>query len=566
MPGPLPLPRARLAALDGAQVRLLDGPFQRQTGQARDFYLNQLASDDILHGFRKQAGLDAPGKALGGWCSGTSAVVFGQWLSGLARLGRALGDQALLDKGALLAREWGRCLPTIGFGHYDYDKYVGGLVDLIAYGGVQEAAPLLAQLTRRAEERLGRDRLPASDEDSQGGYFNGQLEWYTLTENLYRAWLATGDERYRRFGEVWRYPHYWDMFTGKKPCEPWGYHGYSHCNALSSLALAYAVEGAADQLQGLIAGHDFFVKTQCYATGGYGPGEKLMRPDGELGRSLVEEPNVKWLKHQVGRSFETPCGSWAVFKLCSYLMQLTGEARYGDWLERILYNGLGASLPVCDDGRTFYYADYRLMGGSKVWHGSPLPCCSGTYIQCVGELPSVIAYQRPEGLDLNLYLPSEIRWQQDGVALRATVATRYPDEGRVAITLHLPKPVATSLRLRVPAWAAGMRASIGGANVPCPPGDWAVIARTWRDGEVVEVDIPLAPRAEAIDAQHPKRVAVLSGPLVLVRKHETLRLAPGALAAARPADLRLSVPSSSSFVPFWRVGFAEPYQMYLDLE
>ena len=39
------------------------------------------SDDDILCGFRKDAGLPAPGKTLGGWCARDSSTVFGQWLS-----------------------------------------------------------------------------------------------------------------------------------------------------------------------------------------------------------------------------------------------------------------------------------------------------------------------------------------------------------------------------------------------------------------------------------------------------------------------------------------------------
>ena len=61
-----------------------------------------------------------------------------------------------------------------------------------------------------------------------------------------------------------------------------------------------------------------------------------MPPDGSLGESLAATI----------RSFETPCGYWAAFKLARYLMKFTGEARYGDWMERLVYNGVGAALPM----------------------------------------------------------------------------------------------------------------------------------------------------------------------------------------------------------------------------
>ena len=85
-------PRLETFDLDG--VTLLPGRLRDQVERARQVYLG-LPDDDVLHGFRRQAGLPAPGTGMRGWCAETSAVIFGQLLSGTARLGRALGDPEL---------------------------------------------------------------------------------------------------------------------------------------------------------------------------------------------------------------------------------------------------------------------------------------------------------------------------------------------------------------------------------------------------------------------------------------------------------------------------------------
>ena len=119
-----------------------------------------------------------------------------------------------------------------------------------------------------------------------------------------------------------------------------------------------------------INGYDFMLKTQCYATGGYGPDERIMPPSGSLGRSLSDV---------FGYHAEIPCGSWAAFKLSMYLMRFTGEARFGDWIETILYNAMGATLPPEQDGKCFYYGDYRPSGGMKTYYWHEWPCCSNLH-------------------------------------------------------------------------------------------------------------------------------------------------------------------------------------------
>ena len=45
------------------------------------------------------------------------------------------------------------------------------------------------------------------------------------------------------------------------------------------------------------------------------------------------------------KSFETPCGAYAHFKLTRYLLRITRDARYGDGMERVLYNTVLGAKP-----------------------------------------------------------------------------------------------------------------------------------------------------------------------------------------------------------------------------
>lgn len=542
-----------LQSFDYRGVTLLPGPFADRLASTRAFYLS-IPDDDTLKGFRERAGMPAPGTHLGGWCGHDSALLFGQWLSGMARLYRATGDVQLREKALRLMNGWGQTLPQQAFGHYDYDKFVCGLVDMALYADAgEQALPLLSQMTDWAIVNLKRDRLNATDDDSQGGFFNGQLEWYTLPENLLRAYALTGDAKYRNFADVWRYDHYFGMFNGEVNATPDGFHAYSHLNALSSAAMFYAISGDERYRKTIENAHDYFQKTQCYATGGYGPGEKLMAPDGELGRSVAVEPNAKYLGGMQGRSFETPCGTWAVFKLVRYLQEFTGEARFGDWTERVLYNGIGASLPIRGRGQTFYYADYRLGGARKYYFDQPFPCCAGTYIQDVADIHNILYFRSDEGLWVNAFVPSQVEWRQGGQTVRVTQTTRYPEDGTINLALTLPKPARFALNLRVPAWATTARLQINGKpqNIAAKSGQWLESKREWKNGDKVTLVLPLEAREITIDAEHPDRVAYARGPLVLVR----------------PADVTApteDAPATTGMMPFASMGENARYAMYFD--
>jgi DUF1680 family protein len=570
-------------------VRLLPGRWESQVQRGRDFYLG-VDDDDILHGFRAASGRKAPGRPLGGWCGVDSSTVFGQWLSGMARLSRATGDAALRDKAVALFEGWLQTLPPdddARMGHYRFDKLVGGLVDLDLYAGHRKASEILARVTASAMRTLERPENPRealADPTHNQRYYGDPQEWYTLAENLYRAYRLTDDPMFRAFAEDWHYHAYWAKFrTTTSPANAHGVHAYSHVNTFSSAAAAHETTGDPGYLDTIRNAFDYLQRQQCYATGGYGPNERLVALDGSLGRALETRSDT----------CETSCGSWAGFKLSRYLLRLTGEARYGDWIERLLYNGVGAALPITEGGRSFYYGDYRLGGGMKVYNWDTYTCCSGTYIQNLAEYHNLIYFEDDDGLYVNLFLPSEVSFR----GLTMTQETRYPDADTTTLSMRTEAPKTFSLRFRVPSWTSNVSVRVNGRGVPVDarPGTWATLRRAWSSGDKVEIRIPLTLRMEPVDEQHPNRVAVVRGPVVFVLEgayHDPAFALPmqdeelerwlvpeegslprgvwstGLTETEYPTSLRVAPPDGRSvrlrFRPFYEIGENYPYFMYFD--
>lgn len=567
--------RILIAPFNYEGVRLRDSRWRQQYQAAREFYLG-LSDDDILHGFRAAAGRAAPGKPLGGWCRVNSASVFGQWLSGMARMYRATGDGAIRDKAARLMTEWGKTVKPdgdCGMRHYPFDKLVCGLVDMQLYASHPDAVTLLQKTTDWARRTLEHENMIVVPSHNTM-YYGRPQEWYTLSENLYRAYQLTGDTKFKTFAEVWLYHEYWNKFASTSaPSDAQGVHAYSHVNTFSGAAMTYSVTGDATYLKIIRNAYDYLQNTQCYATGGYGPNERFMTPDGSLGKALETRSDT----------FETICGSWAGFKLSRYLMQFTGEARYGDWIERLLYNGVGAALPLRPGGRNFYYSDYRVSGGMKVDYWENFTCCSGTYIQNMADYHNLIYYRDASSLYVNLYLPSDVTWSRQEGDVRLVQETGYPEAETSTLTLETRQSTNFTLKLRVPGWSRGMSVKVNGGDsgVPCKPGEWAAIARAWNPGDRVEVRIPLRLRMEPVDRQHPLRVAVVRGPVVLAldfNYHDPAFQLPSSDADLnkwlvpddRPSVFRVERPDGRpvrlKFRPFYDFAEDFPYLMYFDLK
>ncbi|HEV2690743.1 MAG TPA: beta-L-arabinofuranosidase domain-containing protein [Bryobacteraceae bacterium] len=346
-------------------------------------------------------------------------------------------------------------------------------------------------------------------------------------------------------------------------------HAYSHVNTFSGAAIAYEVTGDPVYLRIVRNFYDFMQNTQCYATGGYGPNERFMSVDGSLGEALESRSDT----------FETLCGSWAAFKLSRYLMRFTGEARYGDWIERLFYNGAGAALPIRPGGRSFYYSDYRTSGGIKVDYWDNFTCCSGTYIQDMADYHNLIYYKDSSSLYVNLYVPSEVKWGD----LSVVQETSYPETEVTTLRIGGAQNSRFALKLRVPSWSHDMSVTVNGhpSGVACRPGEWASIEHAWSAGDHVQVRIPLHLRYQAVDRWHPQRVAIMRGPVVLAldyNYHDPAFHLPRAeaelekwlIADGDPAVFHVNRPDGRPvrlrLRPFYQVVEDFPYLMYFDLD
>lgn len=563
--------RRVIEPFDYRGVTLEPGPLRTQVDEVRRFYL-ALPDDDLLKGFRARAGLPAPGKDLGGWYSSDTFLVFGQIISGLARLYASTGDIACRDKANHLIAEWAKCIEADGYfyasrkpnaPHYIYDKMMWGLLDAYLYCGNQQALVPLSRITDWAIKNLERSRR-VNDTST---------EWYTLSENLYRAYLATGEAKYRQFAEVWEYHAYWDIFARNGDIfglradgsRNTAYHAYSHVNTLGGAAAAYLVKGDVAYLDTIKNAYQYLQDRECFATGGYGPDEELL-PRDKLRQKLLETHHT----------FETQCGSWAAFKLAKYLLSFTGDARYGDWIERLLYNGIGASIPMTADGRVFYYSDYCPHGGEKRNTDFGWSCCTGTRPQAVADYDDLIYFRDAHSLYVNLFVPSRVDWPRGTQTVSVTQETRFPETDSVRFTLQLKKPDEFALKFRVPAWLAEpMRATVNGRMARLAPDSahWATLARRWKDGDEIILRLPMKVWACPLVPQEPTPVAAMCGPVVLAFEAPQAASLRGINAAnlervllpERNRALTFHLADSSVKAwPFYALTAGERYFLYLD--
>jgi uncharacterized protein len=501
-----------------AQVDLAPGPTQRQFEENHELLLN-LSDDGLLRPFRFREGLPTPGDELGGWYSTdgfAAACPFGQWVSALARMYSVTRDPATYAKIDRMIRGYAATLEPIGrfyqnycFPGYIYDKLSIGLTDAHVFAGHPMALDVLSRTTDVVLPYLPPKAMPHQETPlvlCENYTRHVWDETYTMPENFFLAWQRTGDERYYDLAKRFIFAEYFDPLSRNENALP-GRHAYSHMNALGSVAMAYLALGDEKYLRAATNGFRF-VEEQSFATGGWGPSEHFVEPgSGALGASLENDH----------ASFETPCGSYAHFKLARYLLRITGDSHYGDSMERVLYNTVLGARPLAPDGRAFYYSDYTFKA-TKFCHPDKWPCCSGTLPQIAADYRISGYFQNERGVYVNLYLPSTLRWNARGASFALQQTTDYPYESNVRFDVKASSPAEFSVFLRIPAWAQGASLTVNGlrGSRSVEAGAFAEIRREWKSGDRIELELPFATRLEAVDGQHPDVAALSTGPLVLM--------------------------------------------------
>ena len=579
-----PLLPAPLAEFGYSSVLISSEPHEAQLMNTHQV-LMALSEDSLLKPFRQMSGLPAPGDDLGGWYTydpnydyrtGTDTGFapgchFGQWISALARVYAITGEEATRQKVLRLNRAYAQTITADfymrnRFPAYTYDKLLIGLLDSASLAGDPQALAILEHTTDTALPHLPGHAVEhgvpwRTDNDPKDESWTWD-ESYTMPENLFLAYQRGAGQRYLDLAR-----HYLDD-------QPWfdplarnenvfnGRHAYSHVNSLSSAMMAYLVGGSQKHLR---AAQNAFamLEAQSFATGGWGPDETLRAPgSNDVYDSLTNTHS----------SFETPCGAYAHFKLTRYLLRVTRDAHYGDSMERMMYNTVLGALPLQENGENFYYADYN-FNAQRVYKQARWACCAGTLPQVAADYRINLYLRAPRAVYVNLYVPSTLRWSENGVALSLTQQGEYPYEPRVAFTVTTSQPTELTLHFRIPAWAQGAEIFLNGARQPglAVPGQFTAIHREWKSGDRVDLELPLATRLEPIDANHPDTVALLRGPLVLmaVKPEQTAPLP--AVTRNQLLDVRRlsqrewqaeSASGPVTLLPFTWVG-SRPYTTYL---
>ena len=222
--------------------------------------------------------------------------------------------------------------------------------------------------------------------------------------------------------------------------------------------------------------------------------QRKMYVTGGIGVQNMRRRLRRRLRTLNDRAYCETCAAIGLALWAHRLNLLHGDAQYADVLERAIYNGILSGIAL--DGEHFFYVNPLASAGNH--HRQPFFGCACCPTNVVRFMPSIPGYVYAIGGRRHFREPL-CRGHRQGALGGATVAltqeTRYPWDGRVKLRIDPQRTRAGSaIHLRIPGWCKAGRRSPSTAGRWLNrrrKGDYALLRRAWKPGDVVDLDLPM---------------------------------------------------------------------------
>jgi len=519
-----------------ADVRLLAGPFL--DAQQRDLaYLLSLQPDRLLHNFQVNAGLEPKAPVYGGWESEEPWVgirchghTLGHYLSATAMMYAATGDARMQQRVDTIVSELRTCQdatgtglvcafpdgaaqldnavagrPIVGVPWYTMHKIFAGLRDAHLYAGNGAALGVLTRLAAWTASAT------AAMSDAQWQRML-RVEHGGMNEVLADVAALTGDSRYLELaGRFSDQSLLGALADGRDPLD--GLHANTQIPKVVGFQRLAAATGDDRYRRAARFFWRTVVERRSFVTGGHGDNEHFFPP-------------ADTAKHLGSAKTMETCGTHNMLRLTRALWLDEPSARYADYYERALYNGILASQDP-ESGMMTYFQATR-PGYVRLFHTPDRSfwCCTGTGMENHAKYGDAIYFHSADALWINLFIPSVVTWKDKGLTVRQT--TEFPESPATHLAIAAARPVRAALKIRRPGWCSGITVRVNGRAQKslADATGYTTIDREWHDGDRVEVLLPMTLRAEPLEGSS-DMMAFVYGPIVLAGRLGRDGLAPG---------------------------------------
>lgn len=302
--------------------------------------------------------------------------------------------------------------------------------------------------------------------------------------------------------------------------------GYLYCGATDVVAET----GDEELLSGLNRIWDNAVNSKMYITGGTSAQHHGASQRPEFGGKAGAVHEAFGYEYQLpnATAYNETCANIAHAMWNWRMLNLSGDAKYADVVELVLYNSMLSSMSL--DGTTFCYTN------PLRWYGAQHPllsqdayqrrylmscyCCPPNTARTIALLHNWVYSQSDDALWIHLYSSSRLDTTlADGSAFALRQSSDFPWDEQIEITIDEAPASEVSLKLRIPGWVRDATLEINGeaSDQALTPQSYVEIRRLWQASDTISLRLPMGPRlvkAQPKAEEIRNHVAVMRGPLV----------------------------------------------------
>ncbi len=228
-------------------------------------------------------------------------------------------------------------------------------------------------------------------------------------------------------------------------------------------------------------------------------------------------------------AYAETCASCGLVLWGQAMLEMTANGEYADTIERALYNGVLVGISLAGDH--FFYANPLESRGSHTrtpWFWCA--CCPPNVARIIGSASNYIAGASDSAFYLSIPAGLKTTVKLGGVDTKFEVKSNYPWSGKFEVHVNPAKPAEFDLYIRIPDWSDDASTELPDAEEEADyEAGYAKFSRTWKSGDVLTVDLGMAPKWVQADPRvrdNLGRVALTCGPLIYAAEEHDLGFAP----------------------------------------
>ncbi len=481
----------------------------KQREELNTIFLKSLDPDRLLHNFRINAGLQSNALPLEGWEApqiGLRGHFTGHYLSAASYLIEAYQDTLLLNRINYMIDELYKCQQALKNGYlsafpesdfdilesqfggvwapyYTYNKIMQGILDVYIHTKNPKAYEIVTGMADYVALRMSRLDEETIEKVLYSVDANPTNEAGAMNEVLYKLYKVSGDTKHLTLAKIFDRDWFVTPLAENRDILS-GLHSNTHLVLVNGFAQRYSITGESKFHNATVNFWNMLMNQHAYANGSSSGPRPIVTTPTSLSAEHWGNPGI--LSNTLTKETSESCVSHNTQKLTASLFSWTGDPIYADAYMNTFYNAVLA-LQNNQNGTCVYHLPLGSPQKKLFLKENDFRCCNGSSCEAFTALNTSIYYHHNSDLWVNLYIPSDLTWEEMGVTLEQN--GNFPSDSSTELTVTSSTKKPFTIHLFIPSWAKNTEIYINDEKQTddVSPLSYFSLNRKWRKGDKIKM-------------------------------------------------------------------------------